>query len=712
MSRRTARCRPLVVDHYDSYTGSLVDLVARAAGTEPAVVQHDRADVEELLTAGYTHIVLSPGPGHPDNPRDFRIGKQILARAEVPVLGVCLGHQGIVSAFGGTVSRVVPAHGVVSPVRHDASTLFRELPSPFPAVRYHSLAATGLPGCLRATAWCDWGDGAALMAVEHTTRPIFGVQFHPESILTEHGARLVRNFIDVRVGAGGGTLEVPKPVRASRRRRSTLPTPTPATVAVPRRTVRSLPWVDPEDFFRRVETHERTFWLDGAGRTERPERFSYLGWLRPEEPSLTFDASSGTVHEHRGSESLIVGSDIFDVLDDLSGTGPPPAELPFAFTGGWVGYLGYACRTDLPARTRAAGPPFPDACLMRVERFLAFDHEHLVLYAVSLDPDPADWFSEVEELLALGPVAANGSAAVTAPSVTVDVDLEQYAVAFGQVRRALLDGDSYETNLTYRVDACAHVDPPDAFRRLRALGPTPYAALVRHHGVDVVSASPERFLAIGSDGWVESRPIKGTTPRSDDPCADEQLARSLATEPRFVAENLMVTDLVRHDLAGVCERGSVEVPALMRVESYPNVHQLVTTVRGRLRPDLSATRAVQALFPPASMTGAPKRRTMELIADVESSPRGIYSGAIGWIAFDGRADLGVVIRTAAAVGDRVQLGTGGAVTVHSDVAAEYDETRWKIAHLTRVLLEGTQPTDRNRAPVPEASMLTDPVVVR
>jgi para-aminobenzoate synthetase len=667
VSPRTATCRPLVVDHYDSYTGSLVDLVARAAGTEPTVVQHDRADLEALLTAGYTHIVLSPGPGHPDDPRDFRIGKQILARAEVPVLGVCLGHQGIVSAFGGTVTRAVPAHGVVSPVHHDESTLFRGLPSPFPAVRYHSLAATALPECLHATAWCDWGDGVSVMAVQHTSRPIFGVQFHPESVLTEHGARLIENFLDLPV--------------ASRDDRPT---------------VRSLPWMHPEDLFRRVQDRERAFWLDGEGRAEPGERFSYIGWLRPEEPSLTFDASSGTVHEHRGRESRAVGGDIFDVLDGVSGVsgvsgvGQAGADLPFAFTGGWVGYLGYACRTDLPARTRADAPA-PDACLLGVQRFLAFDHEQQMLYAASSDPDPAEWFAEVEGLLARPPVARDGGAAMSPPRVTTDVGPQDYATAFGKVRRALLAGDSYETNLTYRVEARAEVDPPDAFRRLRALGPAPYAALVRHHAIHVVSMSPERFVAVDAEGVVESRPIKGTTPRSADPVADAALARSLATEPRFTAENLMVTDLVRHDLAGICARGSVEVPALMRVESYPNVHQLVTTVRGRLRDDVSTVRAIETVFPPASMTGAPKRRTMELIAEVESSPRGVYSGAVGWIGRDGRADLGVTIRTFTVVGDSVQLGTGGAVTVQSDAATEYDETRWKVAHLFRVLFVGKEP---------------------
>jgi para-aminobenzoate synthetase len=198
-------------------------------------------------------------------------------------------------------------------------------------------------------------------------------------------------------------------------------------------------------------------------------------------------------------------------------------------------------------------------------------------------------------------------------------------------------------------------------------------------------------VRIDGERQVESRPIKGTAARGSDRETDARQRDSLVNDARFIAENLMVTDLVRHDLATVCERGSVEVPGLMQVETYSNVHQLVTTVRGRLRPEVTTTDAIAALFPPASMTGAPKRRTMELIDRVEWSPRGVYSGALGWIGFDGRTDLGVVIRTLAIVGDVAEIGTGGAVTVHSEADAEYDETRWKIAHLTGAVLDAKPP---------------------
>jgi len=181
--------RVLVVDHYDSYTWNLVHLVAEVTGVLPDVVQHDQLDG----IAGYTHVVLSPGPGHPDDERFFSAGRGILLTADVPVLGVCLGMQGLVAAYGGRVERVLPAHGEIAIVSHDQDGLFDRVPDPFRAVRYHSLAAVELPACLRQTAQ-DEVSGVT-MAVAHRERPLLGVQFHPESILSEHGALLVGNFL-------------------------------------------------------------------------------------------------------------------------------------------------------------------------------------------------------------------------------------------------------------------------------------------------------------------------------------------------------------------------------------------------------------------------------------------------------------------------------------------------------------------------------------
>jgi len=189
--------RVVVVDHYDSYTWNLVHLVATVTGALPTVVQHDRTSADHLLS--FDRVVLSPGPGRPDVRTDFCIGEAVL-RGAVPVLGVCLGMQALVTTFGGRVDRIAPAHGRVTRVVHDGQALFRGIPTPFPAVRYHSLAATRVPPEMVVTAHCDDPDaGRVVMGVQHRSAPLFGVQFHPESVLSDFGAQLVRNFIDLPV---------------------------------------------------------------------------------------------------------------------------------------------------------------------------------------------------------------------------------------------------------------------------------------------------------------------------------------------------------------------------------------------------------------------------------------------------------------------------------------------------------------------------------
>jgi para-aminobenzoate synthetase len=262
------------------------------------------------------------------------------------------------------------------------------------------------------------------------------------------------------------------------------------------------------------------------------------------------------------------------------------------------------------------------------------------------------------------------------------------------VQEHLHAGNTYEANLTYRVETPAGPgDPAATYLRLRELNPAPYAGFLQHdvEGARawLLSSSPERYALVTADRTLETKPVKGTTPRGATAEEDDDLCRRLASDPKYRAENLMIVDLLRNDLAQVCEVGSVEVPELMVVESYATVHQLVSTVRGRLRPDVSTTAALRALFPAGSMTGAPKLRTMQVIDEVESTARGPYAGAFGWVSADGRADLGVVIRSLMTDGGGTyRLGTGGGVTVLSDLAEEWSETQVKAARVLRALQPG------------------------
>jgi len=256
-------------------------------------------------------------------------------------------------------------------------------------------------------------------------------------------------------------------------------------------------------------------------------------------------------------------------------------------------------------------------------------------------------------------------------------DRDAYLAKIDVCLNEIVDGESYEICLTTECHSEATPDPLDAYRALRARNPAPHAALLRLGELSVLSSSPERFLAVGRDRGVESRPIKGTAPRSPDPAIDGALRAGLAADDKARAENLMIVDLVRNDLGRVCALGSVQVPELMIVESYATVHQLVSVVRGRLRDGLDALHAVRASFPGGSMTGAPKLRTMEILDALEGRPRGVYSGALGFLGVNGTADLSIVIRTVVVTPHGCSIGAGGAVVADSHPEAEFDEMALK-----------------------------------
>jgi para-aminobenzoate synthetase component 1 len=253
-------------------------------------------------------------------------------------------------------------------------------------------------------------------------------------------------------------------------------------------------------------------------------------------------------------------------------------------------------------------------------------------------------------------------------------DEAAYAKAVQQIREHILAGDLYQANLTHRLAVPLAADPWRIYCELRRSHPAPFAAFLDGEEIQVVGSSPERFLRLEPGGAIESRPIKGTRPRGAGPVEDRALAAELLASEKERAENVMIVDLVRNDLGRVCATGTVEVPSLFAVEPHPTVFQMVSTVRGRLRPGLDVVDALRASFPPGSMTGAPKIAAMELLARLEPVRRGVYSGALGWLDARGGADLSVVIRTLLCRPGRGWLQVGGAIVLDSDPAAEWAET--------------------------------------
>jgi para-aminobenzoate synthetase len=680
--------RTLLIDNYDSFTYNLYQLLGEVNGLPPVVVPND-TDWAQVSFDAFDAVVISPGPGRPDRERDFGLSRRAIAESGLPVLGVCLGHQGICDLFGGEIDYAPqPMHGRISEVHHAGTDLFAGLPSPFNVVRYHSLVVTRLPDELEATAWS--GDGL-VMGLRHRTAPVWGVQFHPESISSEYGREILRNFRDLV------------------RRRATAESV--STGPAHRVHVRSLPFLPaPEIAFGECfHADAHRFWLDSSSVIDGLSRFSYMGdGSGPLAEYLTYRVAEGTVTV-QGANGLTsrIEQGLFDYLEQQLAQRalPTPEGLPFDFNLGYIGYLGYELKAETGGEAVHSAET-PDSALLFADRMVVFDHQEGTTYLLCLSDGPllADtesWFRGMAERLRQlpvwqpdqGPAGARGARTGRPPApLTADPghgahrwgvrieprhDSDTYRKLVGECLEEIRQGESYEICLTNQVTVDERIDPLRAYQQLREISPVPYGAYLEFPGVAVLSASPERFLSIGVDRVAESKPIKGTRPRGADEEEDRRLRDDLLSQEKDRAENLMIVDLVRNDLNRVCEVGSVHVPVLFGVETYAPVHQLVSTVRGTLRPDQSAVRCVRAAFPGGSMTGAPKRRTMEIIDRLEDGPRGVYSGSLGWFSLSGAADLSIVIRTLVATEDRLSFGVGGAIIALSDAAEELEETQVK-----------------------------------
>ncbi len=725
----------LLLDNYDSFSHLLFQYLWEAAGEEPLFVRNDEWTLARLREEAWDALVISPGPGHPAVARDFGIcGEALRADLGKPILGVCLGLQGLGLAAGASVTAApAPRHGKPSRIFHDGQGLFAGLPQGFSATRYHSLAidpATAGPELI-VTATAE--DDGQIMGARRAGRPAFGVQFHPESIGTEHGKALIANFRDLaraalRGGDGvrgarrpdsaiGSTSALDKDPVAGEASGAVAGTSGPIVVEA-----RSLPWRDPEAAFARwFRQAPAAFWLDSLSEPVPGEaRMTYMG-----SGTALFEAKGGKCRAYaaEGSDgggraadgtppsSPDSAADPFLFLEaalreQVACKLPETSGFPGSFRGGLVGYFGYGLKRFAGGGgpRDAVDPDLADALFVRPDRMLAFDPagrrawaflpcgpqgptpearawldriadewESLSLPDLALEPDP--------EFIPPSPGSLEGFRLPWRPSLARADYLERIRL----LQAAILRGESYEACLTNELRAECAADAFEVYRRLRRINPAPYAAFLRFPGHEILCASPERFLKLDAQGRLECRPIKGTRPRGADPASDAAWRDELASHPKDRSENLMIVDLMRNDFSKVCALGTVAAPDLMRVEPHPSVWQLVSTVTGRLAPGRNALDAVRACFPAGSMTGAPKQRTMGLLEAAEGRPRGIFSGAFGYLGADGAMDLGMVIRTLIRAGGEYRIGCGGAILAESDPGAEWAEALLKASAPMRAL---------------------------
>ncbi len=373
----------------------------------------------------------------------------------------------------------------------------------------------------------------------------------------------------------------------------------------------------------------------------------------------------------------------------------PLTQAPPPFQGGIVALAAYEYADRLEQLDLLRDPDWPDLCLIEVGAVLAFDHEQKRVLAVGRGMAPSAAKRAVSVALSwlTGTAAKLPSSISLADEFTCETDAAVYEAAVTDVIGRIAAGEIFQANIarTWTGTLRPEATPFDVFRRLTAQSPAPYSAYLRLPGLALVSHSPEQFVAIAADGkTVTSRPIKGTRPRGETPEADaEQIAALLASDKER-AENLMIVDLVRNDLARVCIAGSVKTPELFAVQTFPAVHHLVSTITGTMIDGLGPADLLAATFPPGSITGAPKIQAMKVIAGHEP-PRGPWCGTLAWVGYNGAMDSSVLIRTAAFVQDaegwRFRATAGAGIVADSNPVAEREETEVKIAGLRRALVE-------------------------
>ena len=383
----------------------------------------------------------------------------------------------------------------------------------------------------------------------------------------------------------------------------------------------------------------------------------------------------------------VSGDDPLKLLREALAAGASDDMASVPFCGGAIGYFSYdlARRWErLPSINQDSGHP-PEMAIGIYDWALVVDHQERRSWLVGAGRDSrtSERWQELIEKLSQPQPAEQSRFDLTQPFRS-NLTRADYLGHFERIQRYIRDGDCYQVNFAQRFQGRYEGDAWAAYRRLRQVNPAPFGAYQQTPFLSLLSSSPERFLWL-REGRVETKPIKGTAPRSEDPVQDRLLRQQLAESAKDRAENLMIVDLLRNDLGRVCEIGSVKVPRLFDIESFARVHHLVSTVEGKLGSGRDALDLLRACLPGGSITGAPKRRAMEIIEELEDCRRGIYCGSIGYIGFDGNMDSNIAIRTLCQRGAELEFWAGGGIVADSRAEGEFQETLDKAAAILEAL---------------------------
>lgn len=465
-----------------------------------------------------------------------------------------------------------------------------------------------------------------------------------------------------------------------------------STSSLERLIVTELPYLkDSYLYFNCVRNLDWPIWLDSCHTEKSPNRHARYDIIaaaprhriiatetRCYSTSTTTATATATQSEAREFD------DCWSAIEQLTPQTDETLELPF--TGGALGYLGYEAKrlTHSSRATEKINCDIPLALIGVYDWAIVQDHQQKTCTLVHNRDCTKSSLQALRQQLACAKTAPQRElTAFKAGTFTGNTRKDAYLKQLAQIQNYILDGDCYQANLTQRFEASFEGDPLDAYRKLRMKLPSPFSCYFETEFGSIMSHSPERFIAC-RERDVTAQPIKGTTKRGATTAQDIALADGLKNSQKNQAENLMIVDLLRNDLSKCCENNSVKTPKLFDLETYPNVHHLVSTVTGKLKADQTPLSLLKSCFPGGSITGAPKIRAMEIIEELETARRSLYCGSIGYLSFDGKMDTNIAIRTAVTHNDRVFVWGGGGIVADSVAEEEYEESLLKI----RTILEG------------------------
>ncbi|KAK6433191.1 para-aminobenzoate synthase, (PABA) [Oleoguttula sp. CCFEE 5521] len=729
--------RILFIDAHDSFSNNIVSLLRDQLHIQVELIHIDdprfvlNDDAFHAFLQHFDAVVAGPGPGHPANPEDVGLIGKLWSLPEVhvlPLLGICLGFQSLALASGATVERLKrPRHGLVTPVVHCSEDVYAET-GEVAVTQYHSLHArlsSGVPQSLGKDLWraspsredllplawdlSDDENGPILMSARHRVKPFWGVQYHPESICSNtESHKLIVNWWRAACNWSETFRLQRADVSTGRDHEhsdATVHHDTPKAMVVGNVSVQwlsstlpiPLDTADIVEALRRKHCDSNVTLLESCVREGLPVnaetgRYSIIGIAGSDASHVQYWTHTNELLVHAGGTELhratATSGEVLCYLHDFmhnhrASDGPPGSP----FWGGMVGFVSYEAGLEtIDVEPAPISRKKPDIWFVFVERSVVINHVSGACYVQSLIDNDGAWLAATRNTVINSSLPRNDFSSPTPsplppPKITSQPLKSDYCAKVTACQSHLRAGLSYELCLTAQTHILTHEAPWSLYLRLRAQNPAPFAAYLNltspsdpSEGVTLISSSPERFLSWTRGGEVQFRPIKGTVKKSSG--VTREKAEVILKSPKEQAENLMIVDLIRHDLSGVANVSNVHVPQLMQVEEYTSLYQLVSVVSGILSPGGSGIPVLAASLPPGSMTGAPKKRSCALLTSIEDhEPRGLYSGVLGYMDVGGGGDFSVVIRSAFKYADESvwRIGAGGAVTVLSDPESEWEE---------------------------------------